>query len=153
MSWTAITAAILKERKVAPLIDAAKDYAAGLTPAQSDPTAAIIASTVKSIRAAVRSCSKNQLDIDTTKIPGDLIDLACRMITFQLKNFVEVELTQDERDDKRADARLLERIASCELAVEATTTPETTATIQSPSGSPSISAPDRTFSRTQQDGI
>lgn len=134
MSWTAITTAMLKERKVAPLIDAAKDYAAGLTPAQSDPTPGIIASAVSDIRAAVRSCASNQLAADATKIPGDLVDLACRRITFALKNFVEIDLTQDERDDKRADERKLERIAACDLAVEATDDPEATPTVQSGGG-------------------
>lgn len=153
MSWTAITAAVLKERKVAPLVDAAKNYAAGLDPAQDDPTPAIIASAVKEIRAAVRSCSKNVLDADTSKIPSDLLDLACRKITFALKNFVEVELTQDERDDKRADERKLERIASCDLAVEKTDNPETTPTIQSTSGSPRITTKTLYFSRDAQRGV
>lgn len=151
MSWTAITVDELKHRKVAALVEALQ--AAALGDGQADPVEQLIASVTETIRANVKSCAANVLDADTTKIPGDLLDLGCRLVLYGAKGRLEIPLTQDERDQKASDERTLERIADCKLAIAKTDNPETTETVASPASTPRIFEPTRTFSRTSQDGI
>lgn len=151
MSWQTITIADLKDRKVAALVEALQASALGT--GQTDPVPAIISSVTATIRANIRSCARNVLDADATTIPGDLFDLGCRMVLVAAKGRLEIELTQDERDQKRSDERTLERIAACDLAVQVTTNPETTQSIAATSGTPRLSGETRKFSRRQQDGI
>ncbi len=151
MSWTAITIEELKHRKVAALVDALQTAAIG--DGQADPVEQLIASVTETIRAHVKSCAANVLDVDTAKIPGDLLDLGCRLVLYGAKNRLEIALTQDERDQKASDERTLERIADCKLAVAVTDDPETTATVAAPSSTPRINETTRTFSRAAQDGI
>jgi hypothetical protein len=146
MAWTTVTVADLKDRKVAALVEACQTAALGS--GQTDPTADLIASAIAKIRANVASCASNQVDADTTKIPGDLFDLACRMIIRSMKGRLEIELTGDERDDRREDERTLERIARCELAVETTSNPTTANAVQRSQGLSVVSKRSRTVTGT-----
>lgn len=151
MSWQTISVADLKDRKVAALVEALQESALGT--GQTDPVPAIISSVIAEIRANIASCATNVLDADATKIPGDLVDLACRMVLRVAKGRLEIELTQDERDDRRDDARRLERIAACDLKIEATDNPEATASIAMATATPLMNEVTRNFTRTQQNGI
>lgn len=116
MSWTTITTDDLNDTKVAALVTALRSSALGS--GQDDPVEEIIATVIARIRAEVGACAKNEVDSDTTKIPASLKRLGCRMAVFEMMGRLQIELSEDERDERRADIRLLERIARCELAVE-----------------------------------
>lgn len=150
-SWTTVTTSDLNDTKVAALVSALRT--AALAQGQSDPSTNIIADVVTTIRNNIKSCAANELDITTTKIPPSLKRLACRMIVREMQSRLRIALNDDERNERSADERTLERIARCELKVDETDTPETTATVQAGSNTPRINEPSRTFSRTAQDGI
>jgi hypothetical protein len=151
MSWLTVTIDHLKERKVAALVTALQT--AALEEEQADPVPAIIASVTADIRRRIKACRNNVLDADATKIPGDLLDIACRMVLRVAKGRLEIELTQDERDFNRDDVATLDAIAACDLPVEATTNPESTATVQAAAPRPVINAKTRYFDRASQNGI
>lgn len=151
MSWTTITIADLEDRKVADLVKALREEALGTS--QTDPVPNIIADATLFVRTAVKSCSANTLDADTTKIPATLKGLACRMILREAQSRLRIQLKDDERAERDADEALLREVASCKRSVDAPDTPETTPSVQTTGGSPVVSTPDRFFSRDQQDGM
>jgi len=150
MAWITITVDDLKDAKLAALVEACQTAALGSD--QDDPTSAIIADVIARIRAEVAGCRANALDADTSTIPADLKSLACRMIMRQCQSRLQLELTDDEREEQRNDLRYLERIAKCEIPVAATDDPVTDE-VQPGAASPSITARTRYFSRELQDGI
>lgn len=150
-NWKTITVDDLKNTKAATLIERLGEV--GLGEDQDDPTGEIIANVTARIRAEIAGCAENTLDSDTSKIPNDLVSLACRMVYKEMAARVRISLTQDERDQDRADVRYLERIAACDVPVADPDDPD-----ESPEVSQGASAPymnDRTqnFSRDKQDGI
>ena len=150
MSWTTITITDLKDAKVAAVVEACQTAALGT--GQTDPTPNIIANVTARIRAEIKGCAQNTLETGTTTIPADLKSLACRMIVREMQSRIGRSLTEDEREEQRNDLRYLERIAKCEVPVEAPAVPvagETQATSQSPS----ITARTHYFDRASQDGI
>lgn len=150
MSWTSITVADLQDAKIADLVTACQTSA--LADDQDDPTAGIIADVVARIRAEVSACRANSLDADTTKIPGELKSLACRMIMRQCQSRLQIALNDDEREEQRNDLRYLERIAECKIPIGATDDPITDE-VQSGAVSPTFTAKDRHFTRDDEDGI
>lgn len=151
MSWTTITLADLKDAKAAALVEACQSAALGS--GQADPTANIIANAIARIRAEVKACAKNTLDADTAKIPADLKSLAARMILREMQSRIMQPLTDDEREEQRNDLRYLERIAECKVPVAAPDTAQTDEEVQSPSGSPRLTARTREFGRAYEDGV
>jgi phage gp36-like protein len=149
-NWTAIATADLKDAKVAALIEAMQTAALGS--GQTDPTPNIVANVVARIRAEIKGCAANQLDSDTTKIPADLKSLACRMIVREMQSRLQLPLNEDERQEKRDDLRYLERIANCDVPVVAPDNPVDGET-QASASEPSVTAPDRSFSRDAQEGL
>lgn len=125
MSWITITAADLDDTKIAALLEATRT--AALASGQADPTSEIIAGVLARVRAEVQGCARNSVDADPTLIPPSLRRLACRMVVFELMGRLQVELTEDERAERRADLRYLERVAACEVPVEPPSTPTSTA--------------------------
>lgn len=150
-NWTTITEADLKDAKVAALVDAFKTAALGS--GQTDPIPGVILNVVARVRAEIKGCSRNVLDVDTTKIPADLKSLVARMIVRELQSRLRLPLKDDEKEEWRQDVRYLERIAACEIPVAVPDDPETTATTQEASVSPATRRPSRNFSRTAQDGL
>ena len=118
--WIAITKADLYNSKAAPLIDAANSQALGT--GQTDRVTGAIADVTLEIRRKV-ACS-NQLDIDTTKIPGGLKTLAVDLIYCRLKVALEQELSEDERNTLKARQRDLDRIADGKDMVDQPDNPE-----------------------------
>lgn len=115
-NWIALTSEDLDDTKVAALMNALRSSALGAT--QDDPWEEIIATVVARIRAEVGQCERNTVDSDSAKIPASLKRLACRMAIFEMMGRLQMALSDDERDERRSDERLLVRISKCELAVE-----------------------------------
>ena len=151
MSWLAITIADLKDAKVSALVEACRTAALGT--GQTDPVPNIIANVVSRIRAEISGCASNVLDADTATIPTDLKSLACRMIVREAMSRIKRLLSEDEREEQRNDLRYLERIAKCDIPVAEPDTPLTTTEVQSPTGTPRITARTREFGRAYEDGI
>ena len=149
-NWTTISVADLNDTKVAAMVDALRSSA--LADGQSDPSARIIQEVVSRIRAEIKGCYKNKLDIDTAKIPNSLKDLACRMIIRLLKNRLELALTEDERSDKRSDERFLERISRCEVPISTPDQPTDSGEVQPPP-TPVILKRNRSYTGLAEDGV
>jgi hypothetical protein len=105
--WIAITIQDLYDTKVAGLIDASNNASLGTN--QKDRTTGIIADVTAEIRRKVARC--NQLDVDTTKIPGGLKTLALDIMVCRIKTALEIELLDGERDLLRQRTSELNRIA------------------------------------------
>jgi len=116
MSWIAITIDTLYEAKIAALIDACDSAALGS--GQSNRSAGIIQGVVNEIRNAVATCTQNQVDSDTTKIPASLRDLSVDLIIARLKSAIELAQTEDERANLTERHRQLRDIAACKLVVD-----------------------------------
>jgi hypothetical protein len=116
MSWIAITIDTLNEAKVAALISACSTK--GKASGQPDRAAGIIQGVVNEIRNSVATCKANKVDSDTTKVPESQRDLAVDMIIARLKKVVELDLSQDERDNLAERNRQLRDIAACKLVVD-----------------------------------
>ena len=114
MNWTAITEASVKSAKNSIILTRVRALASQA--GDVDPLPEIIADTVATLRAA---CSTgNQLDVDTTKIPNSLKGLALRMIIRSLKDYLQVPLTQDERDKATEDSSYRNRISDQKMRFE-----------------------------------
>lgn len=149
-NWIAITKETLYEAKIAALIDACDS--AALAEGQTARSAGIIQGVVDHVRRKVASCKSNSLDSDLTKIPKGLRDVAVDIIIARLKTSLEMELTQDERENISRRERDLNRVADGTDVVDA---PDTAVTpdMTSISVAPSIATPTRNFSAANQDGI
>jgi len=151
MAWIALTINDLNNAKVAALVNALRT--AARAPGQADPSTDIIATVTARIRGEVAGCASNVLDADTTKIPASLRSLAARMAVREMQSRLQLELNETERDEMRADERLLERINSCKVPVEAADNPITSPEpYQSTTGTPRIVTKKRRFSRERQEG-
>lgn len=108
-NWIAITLDTLHEAKVAVLIDACDT--AALAAGQANRSAGIIQGVVNHVRRKVASHQRNQLDADLTKIPMGLRDVAVDLIVARLKTSLEIDLSQDERENIARRERDLNRVA------------------------------------------
>ena len=114
MNWTNITEAAVKTAKTSLVLAKVRSMAAHA--GDADPLPEMIADVVATLRAA---CSTgNQLDVDTTKIPNSLKGLALRMIIRSLKDYLQVPLTQDERDKATEDSSYRNRISDQKMRFE-----------------------------------
>jgi|GEM_PF-1371509 len=152
--WVSITKATLYNAKVAALIDALDTAALG--DGQTNRSTDIIQGVVDHIRRKVASCRRNNLDADLTTIPKGLRDVAVDLIIARLKTALEMELSQDERDNVSRRERDLNRVADCtdvvdqpDNAIPAPMEP----TVAPPSfGTRGLNIPARNFNDTTQDG-
>lgn len=151
MRWTAITVDDLNDTKVAALVNALRT--AALAVGQDDPSDEIIANVVARIRAEVAGCKTNVLDADTTKIPGDLKSLACRMVVREMQSRLQEPLNEDERAEKRDDLEYLRRISKCEVPVAEPDNPLTTPEVQQGGGVEVVTSSPVTTTRTQLSGL
>lgn len=120
-NWISITIDTLNEAKVAALIEAASTSA--LEAGQADRAPGIIQGVVNEVRNSVATCKTNRVDADTTTIPASLRDLCVDLIIARLKNAIEMELSQDERDNVTERRRQLRDIAAGDLVVDQPDTP------------------------------
>jgi hypothetical protein len=149
-NWIALTPADLPTAKVAALVNALQTAALG--EGQVDPSLETIVNVTRRIRAEVKGCQKNYIDADVTKIPSDLKSLAVRMVLRDLKNRLEIPLTDDERKSWTSDERYLERIASCEVPIDMPDNPVVGET-QAVTGAPLIIRKRLRFRRREQEGL
>ena len=147
-NWISISPADLNTTKLADLVEALRTIA--LAPGQADPAEEIISAVVLRLRAEIKGCQTNRLDADPAKIPGDLKDLAMRMILRQMQSRLRQKLNDDEKEEQRNDLRYLERIAQCKVPVAMPENPVEGA-VQALAPSPSITPKNLQFRR--QDGI
>jgi hypothetical protein len=150
-AWISITAADLREAKVAALVDALASAALG--DGQSDPTPGVIADVVARVRAEVQGCKSNVVDADSTLLPAELKSLAVRMIVRQLTSRLQIALTDDERTEQRNDLDYLKRIAACEVPISVPLNPLASPAIQPGAGSPRVEEPRRHFTHRAAEGL
>jgi hypothetical protein len=118
MSWITITADDVKNHI------AADEYAAvvsvALSAGQPSPVPTVIADVIAEVRGAVSSCAANTLEDDATLIPPSLKTTALDIIVARLgRRLPGSGINSEDRRGAEKDAiRRLERVASCELAVE-----------------------------------
>lgn len=115
-NWIAITTDTLNEASVAALISATATAALGAD--QESRAPGIIQGVVSEVRNAVATCKSNRVDADPTRIPASQRDLTVDLIIARLKGAVDIELTQDERDNLAWRRAQLKAIAACELVVD-----------------------------------
>jgi hypothetical protein len=124
-NWTTLTIDELKAAEHGAIIDAAQLTATGAAP---DPVSRIITDVTAKIRAVISP--GNVLDVDPTKIPRSLIALAARMCVRSLKQRIQMDLTVDERDQRREDNEYLQLLVKENTAFESADTPSGTAEMQ-----------------------
>lgn len=149
--WIPITKANLYDAKVAALIDAADTAALGNGQTARSP--GIIQGVVDDIRRKIASCKRNRLDVDTTAIPDGLKNLATDLIIARLKNAIEQELSQDERNAVTLHERNLNRIAEGLDVVEQPDNPLASFTEMQTSSGVTATASERKASRDTMDGL
>jgi hypothetical protein len=151
-NWIPITVADLKDAKLAALVRALQTAALESDPPQTDPTPRLTQAVVDRIRRKIASCSKNQLDADTTTIPIGLKTMAVDLIYAEMKGRLEMELTTDERDAISRHEADLKAIAKGDEVVEQ---PDSAidAPVQATAGSPTISECRREKLRSQRNGL
>jgi hypothetical protein len=124
-NWTSLTLNDLKDSGHGAIVDAAQATAVGT----ADPVSRIISDVIARLRAAL-SAAGNQLDQDTTKIPNSLKDIGARMAFRQLKTRINVDLTQDERDQRKEDSAYLDQIVQNKIRFELPDNPAATNEMQ-----------------------
>jgi len=147
-NWIAITEARIKSAKLSILLESVQATAAAKE--EQDPLPLYIAEVVARIRTAV--AQGNALDADTTKIPASLEGLAVRMITRRLKDYCELPLTQDERDQAAEDRSYLNRITDVPLRFESPDDPIESG-VASAGGIEAIDVPARLTGRGRTSGL
>ena len=147
MSWITITKADLYNSKVAALIDAADSASLGQN--QADRSTGVMADVTLEIRRRVSRA--NQVDQDTTKIPGGLKPLAVDIIYCRLKVALEMELTDDERLFLKQREDQLDRISDGRDVVDPPDNP-VAANPVSVAPSPSFGERHRQFTNRSQEG-
>ena len=127
MNWLSLTLEHVKATGNAAIINAAlaKAAEAGNT---IDPISEAIENAVGRIRGAVSV--GNLLDRDTTKIPKSLKGLALRMVVYALREFIEFDLTEDQRATKKDDSSYLIRISDDKIRFEEPDEPAGSAEMQ-----------------------
>lgn len=121
MGWITVTVSDLEDRKMAPLLSAMQSAALGEE--QDDPTPRLVVSVRDEIRRKIASWPGNRLDDDVTKLPDSLKDLWSDLVIFKLKGRLEIELTEDERSERRNHWQTLRDIVAGKEKVEQPDTP------------------------------
>lgn len=135
-NWISITVANLNNAKVSAFVDALRT--AALDHAQVERSAEIIQGVVDRIRDEVKGCKNNVLDADETKIPKGLKSIAVRFILWELKNALEMDVTEQEKIDRSDDVNYLKRVANCDVPIAVPDNPQPTPEVQPAATSPSF---------------
>lgn len=155
VTWITLTLAQLDTAKAAALVDALQT--AALAEGQDDPLPEIIESVTQRIRMEIAAGGRTVLAADATTLPPSLKSVGLRMVLREGQSRLNaagaLPLSDDEVREEKNDLRLLERIADGKITVEASDAPETTPTVQSKTSTPLITAREKQWGRSQQDGI
>lgn len=149
-NWISITLDNLKNAKVSALVNALNT--AALAEGQASRAPEQIQKAVNKIRNRVEACTTNQVDSDETKIPKELLDIAERLIIWNLKSALEIATTDEEKIDHKNDLDDLEKVALCKLPVslpDDAVAPET----QSPAPIELVDPPTRQATRAKLSGL
>ena len=146
-NWIVITKADLYNSKASAIVDTADTCNLGA--GQTGRVTGILADVTSEIRRKVARC--NQLDANTSAVPGGLKALAVDIIYCRLKVAIEQELTQDERESLKSRERDLDRIADGKDLVDPPDNP-VAANFNSDIPVPSFGRPPRDLSRNRLDG-
>ena len=147
MNWITLTIQDLYNSKVAALIDAANSVALGA--GQTDRITGTIADVTLSIR---RQCARvNLLDADTTKIPGGLKTVAIDVIYCRLKRALEMELSEDERNELKRGEDTFLRIGEGKEFIDPPDTP-IAVNFEQAQPAPAFRTRHRQFTPRNQDG-
>lgn len=114
--WVRISDADLINHKCAPLVEALRSAALG--PDQGDPVAGLVQAVVDRVRRKIASCASNRVDADGQLVPVGLRELVLDLVLFAMKNRLELELTDFEKDRMAQHERDLTAIARCLETVE-----------------------------------
>ena len=129
-NWTPITEVAVKSAKNAALLAEVRQQA--VDAGCADPLPEIIADTVATLRAL---CSTgNQLDADTTTIPSSIKGLALRMINRALKDYIQMPLTDSEKESHTSDESYRKRIVDNKIRFETPDNPAGSGEMQSSGG-------------------
>jgi hypothetical protein len=129
-NWTSINETMVRTGKLSVFMNAMQARAAAAS--EANPLPNMISGVVSRIRRAI--VHGNVLDVDPTKIPNSLVDLATRLIQRRIKSYLNQELTKEESaqaDDDRAD---LNQIVANKTPFETPDVPAGDAEMQSGGG-------------------
>src|SRR5213075_1286352 len=108
------------------------------------------------VRAAIQSCARNSVSVDTTCVPVSLRDVACWIALERIaKRLSAIKLTTDQVNGISDAKKELERVAECKLAVEIPSEILTPASVQRGGGASVVEADEtvRTTTRNQMSGL
>lgn len=111
MNWTTITLEDLKATGLAHVVEKAQDASTGT----EDPAEAAIAQSVARVRRAITG---SELDADPAKVPNSLKALTARMAVYALMERLFFPLSDDQREQRKADNSDLLRLSDKRIPVE-----------------------------------
>lgn len=150
MSWRAITTDDVFAGLTDPEVSAIQGKL--LVSGQSDPVAEVIEQVTMECREAIRSCQDNVLHPTENYLPTSAIRHACAIIRYTLctRFSLVLEVSEERKEEKKEAERYLDKVASCDRAVERYGAGEDD---QKPTAGPAISSRGRIFTRSTEDGI
>lgn len=148
MSWVAFTASHVHAGLTEPEVT---HYSTKLlVSGQADPLGEIVSQTALEFREAIRSHPDHSLHADPTYLPQGAIMHASAVARYRLLTRIGDEIGEDRRAEYREAMRYLDKVAKGDRYVE---DPDGTESGKSPSPTPYITGRDKTYGRTNQDGI
>lgn len=148
MSWIAITTDDVKTRLAGAELTAYQT--AALATAQTDPLPEIITAVVNEVRGRVAACAANQLDVDQTTIPDELLHHALAIIRYRLITRLPIAVKEERRKEYDDALAVLRDVAACNFAIEQ---PATASSEEIGAPSPSVKERKRKFTQTTEDGV
>jgi hypothetical protein len=122
-SWSILTSADIYSGLVAAQIDTLRNRA--LAPGQPDPLPTLIADVTARVRAEVRTCRRNRLEVDPALLPPELKLAASHLVLEALQaRLPNLVLTADQVRLAEQARLLLERVANGEIAISKPEQPE-----------------------------
>lgn len=128
-------------------------YQSAAIGAGQDVLAEITAQVVQECRAHIADCARNSLAAGAT-LPERVMYHAVALIRYRMLTRLDMEASEDRRREQRDAVEFFRRVSECKVAIEpgdGTASPDGNDSMASPR--PGITARDRNFSRSQQDGI
>lgn len=150
MSWITLT----EDDVLAGLsgAEAAAHRTVLLSPGQSDPLVAILASVTQEVRSRVKACDSNKLDEDGATIPDECRHHAAALARYRLLSRFPLEIAESRREEMRSAEKFLNNVAACKVSIVQPTTPtDDVSTASVPL--PCWSGRTRQFTRETSDGI
>jgi hypothetical protein len=148
-NWIAITKETLYEAKIAVVVDLCDQLL--LADNQPARVEGIIQGVVDEIRNSV--ARRNQVDAAATKIPKGLRDLAVDLIVARLKNALDDDLTKTEEANVTYRRQQLRDIEKGDGPAIDLPDDAVSAKVEAANPAPRITARNRNFTTTTQDGI